>query len=158
MKKSLLISMVLLLGFLCGSCSDSSSSESEGGGGETLSVKIEVSNIADNKATVTAALETGKFHGAKIVAGIRISTLDFDYTREIPLIQYVEQNGTTIDAMPYTTELSDLIYNQDYLCAVIVYDQTGRACASSYVTFTAEGDPDGISDENSAGNLEDNPQ
>lgn len=161
MKKNLLITLFLVLGFLGGSCSDSSSSdggETGGGSGENPTPKIEVSNIADNKATVTATLVSGEFHGAKIVAGVRISKLDFDYTREIPLIDYVEKNGSTVDAMPYTTELSDLIFEQDYLCAVIVYDATGRACASSYTTFTAEGLPDGISDENSAGNLEDNPQ
>ena len=51
-----------------------------------------------------------------------------------------------------------MIFEQDYFCAVIVYDRTGRACHSAYLTFTAEGDPEGISNDNSAGNLEDNPQ
>ena len=55
-------------------------------------------------------------------------------------------------------KLTDLIFEQDYFCAVIVYDRTGRACHSAYLTFTAEGDPEGISNDNSAGNLEDNPQ
>lgn len=157
MKKYLLISVALVLGFLGGSCSDSSDSNG-GNGGDAPTVKIEVSNIADNKATVTATLLGGKFYGAKILTGVRISSLDFDYTREIPLIQYVEANGSAIDGLPYTTELENLVFEQDYLCAVIVYDATGRACASSYVTFTADGTPEGISDENSAGNLEDNPQ
>ncbi|WP_417015526.1 hypothetical protein [Alistipes sp.] len=161
MKKNLLITLFLVLGFLGGSCSDSSSTDdgdtgNTGGGDPT--VKIEVSNIADNKATVTATLVSGDFHGAKIITGIRVSSLDFDYTREIQLIKYVEENGSKVDGLPYTTELSDLIFEQDYLCAVIVYDATGRACSSSYTTFTADGVPDGISDENSAGNLEDNPQ
>lgn len=158
MKKYLLISVALVLGFLGGSCGDSSSDSDGGSAGNAPTVKIEASNIADNKATITASLTSGDFYGAKVVTGIRISTLDFDYTREIQLIKYVEANGTAIDGLPYTTELSDLVFEQDYLCAVIVYDGTGRACASSYVTFTADGVPEGISDENSAGNLEDNPQ
>ena len=97
------------------------------------------------------------FYGAKIVTGVRVSTLTLDYTREIPLIKYVEANGTAAE-LPFTTQLTDLIFEQDYFCAVIVYDRTGRACHSAYLTFTAEGDPEGISNDNSAGNLEDNPQ
>lgn len=156
MKKYLLISVALVLGLLGGACDDSS--DTNGGNGDAPTVKIEVSNIADNKATVTATLLGGQFYGAKILPGVRISTLDFDYTREIPLIKYVEANGESIDGLPYTTELENLVFEQDYLSAVIVYDATGRACASSYATFTAEGIPDGISDDNSAGHLEDNPQ
>ena len=67
MKKSLLISMVLLLGFLCGSCSDSSSSESEGGGGETLSVKIEVSNIRTISRGVESGLDADTIKGLLVI-------------------------------------------------------------------------------------------
>ena len=98
-------------------------------------------DIADNKATVTAALEKRNFYGAKIVTGVRVSTLTLDYTREIPLIKYVEANGMAVE-LPFTTQLTDLIFEQDYFCAVIVYDRTGRACHSAYLTFTAEGDPE----------------
>ena len=72
-------------------------------------------------------------------------------------MKYVESNGTAVE-LPFTTQLTDLIFEQDYFCAVIVYDRTGRACHSAYLTFTAEGDPEGISNDNSAGDLEDNPQ
>ena len=140
MKKILILSAALLTGFFALSCGDSSSEPED-----------------DNKATVTAALEKGNFYGAKIVTGVRVSTLTLDYTREIPLIKYVEANGTAAE-LPFTTQLTDLIFEQDYFCAVIVYDRTGRACHSAYLTFTAEGDPEGISNDNSAGNLEDNPQ
>ena len=103
-------------------------------------VKIEATEIADNKATISAMVESGSFYGAKIVTGVRVSTLTLDYTREIPLIKYVEANGTAAE-LPFTTQLTDLIFEQDYFCAVIVYDRTGRACHSAYLTFTAEGDP-----------------
>ena len=146
MKKILILSAALLTGFFALSCGDSSSEPEDDP--NMPAVKIEAANIADNKATVTAALEKGNFYGAKIVTGVRVSSLTLDYTREIPLIKYVESNGTAVD----------LIFEQDYFCAVIVYDRTGRACHSAYLTFTAEGDPEGISNDNSAGDLEDNPQ
>ena len=58
--------------------------------------------------------------------------------------------------MPYTEQLTDLIYHQYYICAVIVYDETGRACDSAFDTFLAEGNPDGIAEDSSAGSLDDN--
>lgn len=90
------------------------------------------------------------------MTGVRVSTLTLDYTREIPLSS--TSRRTARRRTPFTTQLTDLIFEQDYFCAVIVYDRTGRACHSAYLTFTAEGDPEGISNDNSAGNLEDNPQ
>lgn len=155
MKKIIFLSAAILTALFTLSCGDSSTEPDDGG--DMPTVRIEASDIADNKATITAAIESGSFYGARIVTGVRVSTLSLDYTREIPLIKYVEANGVQVE-LPHTTQLSDLIYEQDYFCAVIVYDRTGRACASDYLTFTAEGDPEGISDDNSAGNLEDNPQ
>ena len=154
MKKALLILATIAIGVV--SCKKGS--DDGGGGGVQPVVKIEVSNIADNKATVSAALEAGAFRGAKIVTRVRVQTMDIDYTKDIPLVKYVEENGETISSLPYTTEIINLSYEQDYLCAIIVYDATGRACDADYVTFTAVGNPDGISDDNSAGTLEDNPQ
>ncbi len=127
MKKILILSAALLTGFFALSCGDSSSEPEDDP--NMPAVKIEVGDIADNKATVTAALEKGNFYGAKIVTGVRVSTLTLDYTREIPLIKYVEANGTAAE-LPFTTQLTDLIFEQDYFCAVIVYDRTGRACHS----------------------------
>ena len=155
MKKILILSAALLTGFFTLSCGDSSSDPYDDS--DMPIVKIEATEIADNKATISAMVESGSFYGAKIVTGVRVSTLTLDYTREIPLIEYVEANGMAVE-LPYTTQLTDLIFEQDYFCAVIVYDRTGRACHSAYLTFTAEGDPEGISNDNSAGNLEDNPQ
>lgn len=85
MKKILILSAALLTGFFALSCGDSSSEPEDDP--NMPAVKIEVGDIADNKATVTAALEKGNFYGAKIVTGVRVSTLTLDYTREIPLIK-----------------------------------------------------------------------
>ena len=106
MKKILILSAALLTGFFALSCGDSSSEPEDDP--NMPAVKIEVGDIADNKATVTAALEKGNFYGAKIVTGVRVSTLTLDYTREIPLIKYVEANGTAAE-LPFTTQLTDLI-------------------------------------------------
>ena len=77
------------------------------------------------------------------------------YTNEIQLIRYVEENGKDIE-LPFTETVQDIVYNRDYLSAVVVYDETGRACASAYDTFTGDGEIDGFSGDNSAGNLEEN--
>ena len=114
MKKILILSAALLTGFFALSCGDSSSEPEDDP--NMPAVKIEAANIADNKATVTAALEKGNFYGAKIVTGVRVSSLTLDYTREIPLIKYVESNGTAVE-LPFTTQLTDLIFEQDYFCA-----------------------------------------
>ena len=67
MKKILILSAALLTGFFALSCGDSSSEPEDDP--NMPAVKIEVGDIADNKATVTAALEKGNFYGAKIVTG-----------------------------------------------------------------------------------------
>lgn len=159
MKKLFLISVIAITGILAASCGASTTGPEDTGGDDTQTptVKLVVSSIADNKATLSATVEKGSATKGKVVAGVRISSVNVDYTKEIPLISYVEANGTDI-SMPYTTELTGLINEQDYFCAVIIYDSTGRACSSAYYTFTAIGEPEGISNENSAGNLEDNPQ
>ena len=64
MKKILILSAALLTGFFALSCGDSSSEPEDDP--NMPAVKIEVGDIADNKATVTAALEKGNFYGAKI--------------------------------------------------------------------------------------------
>lgn len=116
MKKILILSAALLTGFFALSCGDSSSEPEDDP--NMPAVKIEAANIADNKATVTAALEKGNFYGAKIVTGVRVSSLTLDYTREIPLIKYVESNGTAVE-LPFTTQLTDLIFEQDYFLSLI---------------------------------------
>ena len=80
MKKILILSAALLTGFFALSCGDSSSEPEDDP--NMPAVKIEVGDIADNKATVTAALEKGNFYGAKIVTGVRVSTLTLDDFRD----------------------------------------------------------------------------
>ena len=139
MKRFLLFTASLCL--MAVSCNKPEGGDDNGGSdGVMPEVTIAVTDNADNQATVTAQLTAGQFYGAKIITGVRISDITIDYSKEIALIQYV----------------TDLIYHQEYMCAVIVYDETGRACDSAFDTFIAEGEPDGIANDSSAGNLEDN--
>lgn len=151
MKKNILLAFLAAAALVC-SCgnSDEPAAETE------PDVKIEVSGLADNKATVSASLTQGDFYGAKIVTGIRVDRLDFDYTKEVKLTQWVQENGKDIEALPYSEELSQLTYQKDYISAVIVYNKEGRACAAAFETWTAVGKPDGISKDNSAGELGEN--
>ena len=138
------------------SCNKNNPEGDGGSAGEMPDVGITAVANPDNTATISATLTAGQFHGAKIVSAVEISTIgDLNYTNEIQLIRYVEENGKNID-LPYSETVTDIVYNRDYLSAVIVYDETGRACASAYTTFTGDGEIDGFSGDNSAGNLDEN--
>lgn len=151
MKKNILLTILAAASLIC-SCgkSDEPTEVTE------PKVEIGVSGLADNCATVSASLTQGEFYGAKIITGIRVDRLDFDYTKEVKLTKWVEENGKEIDALPYSEDLSQLTYQKDYISAVIVYNKEGRACSAAYETWTAVGKPDGISKDNSAGQLEEN--
>ena len=152
MKKNILLTILAAASLIC-SCGKSDEPNEETA---EPKVQIEVSGLADNNATISASLTQGEFLGAKIVTGIRVDRLDFDYTKEVKLTKWVEENGKEIDALPYSEDLSQLTYQKDYISAVIVYNKEGRACSAAYETWTAVGKPDGISKDNSAGQLEEN--
>lgn len=156
MKKYLIIA-ASALALLCG-CGKTDGNGSDNGGGEeaTPVVKLEVTDLKDNCATIKASLTEGQFYGGQIILAEKTSGIEIDYTNEIKLIQYVRANGKTMDNMPYETTVSNLTFEKDYLTAVIVFDQNGRAVSSKYEVWTAEGTPDGISNDNSAGELDNN--
>lgn len=152
MKKYLLITVAALMAF----CSCDKQPKEDPADSKDPVVKIEITNIADNKATVNASLEEGKFHGGKIVAAKKVSNIDIDYTKEIALINYVKENGTDITEMPTSVTVEKLTVDKDYFSAVIVYDKDGRVCSVAYETWTAAGNPDGIAEGSTAGSLGDN--
>lgn len=155
MKKFLIICTALAVGLFTG-CNKNNPEGDGGSAGEMPDVGITAVANPDNTARISATLTAGQFHGAKIVSAVEISTIgDLNYTNEIQLIRYVEENGKDIE-LPFTETVSDIVYKRDYLSAVIVYDETGRACASAYTTFTGDGEIDGFSGDNSAGNLDEN--
>lgn len=156
MKKFLILSGIMALCLLPGCDKNTPAGEDDSGSSTMPAVSITAIANDDNTATVSAELTAGEFYGAKIVSAVEISQIgDLNYTNEIQLIRYVEENGKDIE-LPFTETVQDIVYNRDYLSAVVVYDETGRACASAYDTFTGDGEIDGFSGDNSAGNLEEN--
>ena len=119
-------------------------------------VKIAVTGIDNNQATITATLEEGKFYGGKIITHVKVSDVPIVYTRELALISYVLHNGTDINELPFTVTLEGLRADTDFLSAVIIYGKDGVAISSSYDTWTSVGNPEGWSNENNAGELDDN--
>ena len=119
---------------------------------ETIEVSLEVTDIADNQATVKAELTAGSFYGAKIVKMVDRQDITIDLESEIQLTNYVLANGEDID-LPYSETISDVRLGQDKFTAVIVMDNTGRAVDVKYVIWPPAGLPDGWSTENGAGEL-----
>ena len=156
MKKILALTTALSLLLAFASCK-----EKEPKPGETEPdpvVSISVTGIENNRATVTATLEEGKFYGGKILTSIRISDVAVNYTRELALISFVNRHANSIEleSLPFTVTLEGLRADTDFLSAVIVYGKDGVAISSAYDTWTSVGDPEGWSNENNAGELDDN--
>ena len=146
--KMLLLAALLAAGFGC-------NSKEEGGSGVRTTVGIAISDNADNRATVSAAILTGEFVRAKVLECVPVDEITFDYNIEVKLVKFVEENGEEVQ-LPYTGQLQKLRPGTVYLSAVIAYNRQGRACCSDFVVWTAEGEPGLWSDDNSAGELEDN--
>ena len=64
MKRILLLTAVALAAFLTG-CNKPDNQQQ--GQQETVEVSLEVTDIADNCATIKASLTSGSFHGARII-------------------------------------------------------------------------------------------
>ena len=93
MKKILIICTALAVGLFTG-CNKNNPEGDGGSAGEMPDVGITAVANPDNTATISATLTAGQFHGAKIVSAVEISTIgDLNYTNEIQLIRYVEENG-----------------------------------------------------------------
>lgn len=148
MKKYLLMTAVLMTAFLSG-CKKSETKNTD----DPIAVSLEVVDIADNCATVKAALTSGTFYGAKMVEAVNLDDVTVDYTNDIQLVNYVEANGTDV-TLPYGNVLTGVKIGKDMLTAIIVYDNTGRAAVTAYKTWTPAGLPDGWSTDNNPGELD----
>lgn len=117
-----------------------------------VTIEVTVSDNADNAATVGATLPTGKAPAGKVVT-VKLSAMEgIDYQDELALINYVKENGKDI-TFPYSETLSKTDAGQEYITAVIALDKTGRAVKSVYTIWTAEGTPDGWSQNDGAGSV-----
>ena len=119
---------------------------------DPVTIDLAITDNADNAATVTATLLTGEAPSGKAVT-VKLSAIEgVNYDDEITLINYVKENGKDI-TFPYTETLTKTIGGDQYLTAVIAFDKTGRAVKSAYQVWTAEGQPDGWSQNDNAGSL-----
>lgn len=151
MKRILLLTAVALAAFLTG-CNKPDNQQQ--GQQETVEVSLEVTDIADNCATIKASLTSGSFHGARIIEMLPLGEVPAEVlASEIRLTDYVIENGAEIDAMPYEKTLTDVRIGADMFTAVIVYDASGRAADAVYVQWTPAGLPDGWSTDNNPGEL-----
>lgn len=119
---------------------------------EVITFSLNVTDIADNQATVSVNLSEGEFHGAMIVEAANFSDVSIDYTNENKLIKYVRQNGVNIDSVPYTHTVTGLRTGRDMFTAVIVFKSNGLAVTPKYLTWTADGVA--WSDDAGAGSLD----
>ncbi len=145
MKKSLLMSAVVFMAFIAG-CKKPQAEEA------VPAVSLEVTGIENNCATIRAMLVEGNFYGAKLIESMVIGDVDIDYTKDIQLVNFVEEYGTAV-TFPYEKTIEKVRIGQDRFTAVIVYDKSGRASAAAYEVWTPEGNPDGWSSENNPGEL-----
>lgn len=150
MKKYLFSIAVAAMAILMVGCEKPASGN--GGKEAPLAATLEVTDIADNCATIKVAVTSGTATKGKIVKAVRNSELTIDPTKDIQLINWIEQNGADI-TLPYTETLTDVSVGNDLFTAVIVYNAAGRAEVCKYQVWTPEGEIDGWSTENNPGNL-----
>lgn len=151
MKKILFLCLAATALLWAPSCSDGEEPKPK----VRTSVGMTVTGIEANGAVVTATLESGKAVSAKVIEFYPVSDLTFDYTTEVKLVKFVEDHGVEV-SLPYTKSLERLRSGREFISAVIAYNAEGRACCSAYQVWTSVGGGFIWSDDNSAGDLEDN--
>lgn len=119
-------------------------------------MNLTVSEIADNTALVTSEQKTGSTFGAKIIEFYPVTDIGFDYNVEVKLVKFVKENGVSV-SLPYTHKIeTGLRPGINYITAIIAYNAEGRAVCSAFQTWKAAGTEGMWSDDNSAGDLEEN--
>lgn len=151
MKRFLFLSLIVATAVLPVGCDDKDDAQSN----VRTTVGIAITDNAANQATVSAEILTGEFVRAKIIENYPVADLTFDYNIEVKLVKFVEENGTEV-TLPYANTVTKLKSGRDYISAVIAYNRQGRACCSAFETWTAAGEDGLWSNDNSAGDLEEN--
>lgn len=120
-------------------------------------MQLNVSDINDDRTAVVNSEQTaGTTYGAKVIDFYPVSDLTFDYTIEVKLVKFVEENGVEA-TLPYRNKITTgLKPGVDYISAIIAYNDKGRAVCSAYQIWTSGGYPGLWSDTNTPGELEDN--
>lgn len=119
-------------------------------------MNLTVSEIAENTALITSEQQTGTTFGAKVIDFYPVADIGFDYNIEVKLVKFVEENGVPV-SLPYTRKITEgLRPGVNYISAIIAYNAEGRAVCSAFQTWKASGTEGMWSDDNSAGELEEN--
>ncbi len=119
-------------------------------------VKLTVTEIAANAATLTVATE-GDVVSLKVVENYltRDLTFDVEEVTDIKMIQFVEDKGK-VKQLPYQETLTRLPSAREYITIVVGYNSEGRGVCYDYVIWESVGADVEWSNDNSAGDLENN--
>nr|WP_303013053.1 hypothetical protein [uncultured Bacteroides sp.] len=146
------MAIVFALALMFASCSDKDDSSPR----IIPTMTLTVSEIADNRALITAEQKTGTTVGAKVIDFYPVADMGFDYNVEVKLVKFVEENGVPV-SLPYVHRIEEgLKPGVNYISAIIAYNAEGRAVCSAFQTWKASGTEGMWSDDNSAGELEEN--
>lgn len=117
---------------------------------------IVISDIDDNTVTINSTMLTGEAVSGKVVDFYPLSEIGIDYNTEVKLVQFVEDNGIDI-SLPYSKKVEQRLQpGITYMSAIIAYNNKGRAICSAYEIWQATGTEGLWSDDNTAGELEEN--
>ena len=146
------LAFIFVLLLITASCSDKDDSAPR----VIPTMNLIVSEIADNMALITSEQQTGTTFGAKVIDFYPVADIGFDYNIEVKLVKFVEENGVPV-SLPYTHKIVEgLKPGVNYISAIIAYNAEGRAVCSAFQTWKASGTEGMWSDDNSAGELEEN--
>ena len=146
------LAFIFVLLLITASCSDKDDSAPR----VIPTMNLIISEIADNTALITSEQQTGTTFGAKVIEFYPVADIGFDYNIEVKLVKFVEENGVPV-SLPYTHKIVEgLKPGVNYISAIIAYNAEGRAVCSAFQTWKASGTEGMWSDDNSAGELEEN--
>jgi hypothetical protein len=116
-------------------------------------IKVEVTNITDSGADISVTKVKGIISAYKVVQSYPVSDLTIDPTNDEALKSFVGENGQVI-TVPYSGRATGLQPETEHICAVAGYGASETPICVHYVVFTTTELPGSISNENSAGELE----
>ncbi|MGM9764570.1 MAG: hypothetical protein ACI3ZQ_11170 [Candidatus Cryptobacteroides sp.] len=147
MKKILLSIVALAAAVLLAGCNKQTETE------DPVEGTLEVVDIADNCATVKVSQTSGKFYGAKLIECMTVDEVTVDIDNDIQMVAFIEANGTDI-TLPYEKKLEKVRIGRDRVTAVIFYNKDGIAEVVKHVVWTPAGRPEGWSEDNTPGRVE----
>ncbi len=138
-----------------------SCSEGNGGGGSEpkpqakVELTLSVTDIADNCATIDVSVKSGKCSKAILIEAMKNDEVTVDPTNEIKLIEFIRANGVEI-TLPYNNTVDEKKLGVNYFTAVAAVNSEGRVVTAASTVWTGDGEAEGVSGDNSAGDLEEN--